>query len=97
MEEALPFKIGHEDFEFETTSSNISYHGALCRLAKKIPLMARVRIGIVLPHAEIRLSGVVVRREEDPVSGQFHTAIFFSDIQPKDDQALRAFIDARLK
>lgn len=97
VEEALPFKIGHEGFEFETTSANIGYHGALCLMEKEIPLMTRVRIGIVLPREEIQLSGVVVRRAEDPVSGKFRTAIFFSNIKPKDAQALRAFIDARLR
>ena len=40
--------------------------------------------------------GVVVRAEAVPEGGYFHTAIFFSDIKPRDIEVLARFVASKL-
>lgn len=93
----LPFKIGHEGYELEAVTVNISSRGVLCLVDKEMPLMTQVRLALSLPTKDIRAKGAVVRREPDFTSGKFYTAIYFTAIKPRDEKLLRAFIDRRLK
>lgn len=99
--EVLPFKIGHDGFEIEATSLNISYHGAMCVVEKNLKLMTQLSLGISLPNAgkprRVVAKGVVVRKERDAHTGKYLIAIFFSDLKPKDQKLLKEFIDGRIK
>lgn len=99
--ESLPFKLGHDGFEIEATSLNISYHGAMFLVEKEIKLMTQVSLGIMLPNGakphRVVAKGVVVRREPDERSGKFLVAVYFSDIKPKDEKLLKEFIDGRIQ
>ena len=44
----------------------------------------------------IDCQGVVVRAEAVPEGGYFHTAIFFSDIKPRDVETIARFIASKL-
>ena len=101
IEENLPFHIGHDQYEVEVRTVNISKSGVLCLTDKPIPLMTKLKIGLQLPGSARKASGfhaqgVVVRREPDPASDKFYIGIFFSDIAPKDLQLLEDYIDQRL-
>ena len=106
IDENLLFRIDHEDYEAEVRTLNISRSGALCLVDRNIPLMTRLKIGLTVPLANssarvkehtIRLKGVVVRKEEDKVTGKFYMAVYFSDISPDDQRFLQDYIDRRLK
>jgi len=103
IEENLPFRIGHEDYETEARTLNISSHGALCVVDRDIPLMTQLKIGLSIPSGTpprqkehtIRLKGVVVRKEEDGVTGKFYIAVYFSNISPKDLKTLQDYVEHR--
>lgn len=103
--EELPFVIGHQGYEIQATSVNISSNGVLCLVDRNIPLMTELQIALSLPvlvqfsskEKVIKIKGVVVRKEEDPVNGKFYIAIYFSDVQQKDQKTLNEFIEYRLK
>ncbi len=103
IEEALPFKIGHDKFEILAETVNVSEHGALCLVDGNVPVMTQLALALTLPGAtksskgkNIRMKGVVVRRDHDPASKKYFLAIFFSQISPKDQQVLSRFIESRL-
>ena len=104
--ESLVFEIGHKEQELAATTLNVSTSGALCEVDRDIPLMTKVRIDVVLPAEDsklsggrrvLRLRGVVVRKEKEETSGRFFVAVFFSEGSPKNKTLLKAFIDSRLK
>ena len=96
--EVLAFRIGNKDYEMEARTLNISCHGAMCVVDKDIPMMTQLDIALKLPGQKmIRVKGVVVRKEEDPLNEKFHVAIFFSEISPYDTKRLRQFIECRSK
>ena len=103
--EILPFKIGHQGYDVQATTCNISSHGAMCVVEKDIPLMTQLNIGFSLPTGskksvkghEVQVRGVVVRKERDASTGKFFIAIYFSDVKPKTQQALNHFIERQLK
>ncbi len=100
IEEALAFKIGHESYETEATTVNISSHGAMCLVERDIPIMTRLRIGLTIPGGNsamakdkvVQAVGVVVRKERDAESGKFYIALYFSKVSPKDQKILDEFI-----
>ena len=101
--EEMPFKIGHENYEIEAKTINVSEHGALCLVDKNIPLMTQLAAVLTVPADKkskkwktIRIKAVVVRREKDPSSGLYFLAIFFSSITSKDREILSQFIQSRL-
>lgn len=104
IQESLPFHIGHDDYELEASTINISSNGAMCSIEKSIPLMTQLNIGLTLPpfgknrqSRQLRLKGVVVRREPDPAGNRFLIAIFFSDAREADKKLLLEFIEHRLQ
>ena len=100
VEESLPFHIGHDHYEVEVRTVNISKTGVLCLMDKPIPVMTKLKVGLQLPGkgrpSTVQAQGVVVRREPDPASDRFYIGIFFSEIQPKDLRLLEEFIEQRL-
>ena len=102
LHEALPFKIGHADYETTATTVNISIHGALCIVDRNIPLMTQLAVAIKLPvkgsktGKTLKIKGVVVRREKDPALDRYFIAIYFSGINSLDQDTLRRFIEGRL-
>jgi c-di-GMP-binding flagellar brake protein YcgR len=99
--ESLPFKLGHDHFEIEAISLNISATGAMCVVDTDIKLMTQLSLGVSLPNGSksqrLVAKGVVVRKDRDPRTGKFLIAVFFSDLKPKDKKLLKEFIDGRLK
>ncbi len=103
--EELPFVIGHQGYEIQAKSINISNNGVMCVVDRDISLMTQVEIVFSLPVAVnfsskekiVKAKGVVVRKEEDTVTDKFLIAIYFSDIKPKDQKVLNEFIAYRLK
>ena len=102
IEDNFPFHIGHEDYEVEVKTLNISSHGAMCIVDWDIPMMTQLNIALSLPtgrsskHKKIRIRAVVVRKEKDPASGKFFLAIYFADVKPEDRKTLDKFIQSRL-
>ncbi len=103
--EELPFVIGHQGYEIQAKSVNISSNGVMCLVDRDIPLMTQLEIVFSLPLAVnfsskekiVKAKGVVVRKEEDAVSDKFFIAVYFSEIKPKDQKILNEFIAYRLK
>jgi c-di-GMP-binding flagellar brake protein YcgR len=103
IEESLPFRIGHRDYEIRAETVNVSAHGAMCLLDRSVPLMTQLEIGLCLPglpdsepkERKISIKGIVVRRAQDPSTGKFAVAIFFSEIKPADEKALQNYIHRR--
>lgn len=98
----MPFKIGHDDFEFEARTINLSHNGALCLVDKEIPIMTKLRVAISLPGPNgaavtVKAGGVVVRKEREPQSDKFYVAVYFARIKPSDQRLLKEFIDRRLE
>jgi c-di-GMP-binding flagellar brake protein YcgR len=102
VDDSLPFKIGHADYEAEARTVNISLNGALCIVDKNIPVMTQLRVALSLPGAKgkraktIKIKGVVVRREPDPQTNDWLLAVYFSEIKPEDQDTLRRYIESRL-
>ena len=103
--EELPFVIGHQGYEIQAKSINLSGSGVMCAVDRNIPLMTQLEIAFSLPivvnfsskEKIVKAKGVVVRKEEDAASDRFFIAIYFSDIKPKDQKVLDEFIAYRLK
>ena len=103
--EELPFVIGHQGYEIQAKSVNLSGNGVLCVVDRDIPLMTQLEVVFSLPvvvnfsskEKIVKAKGVVVRKEEDAVTDKFFIAVYFSDIKPKDQKVLDEFIAYRLK
>ncbi len=104
VSEQLPFKIGHENYEIEVKTINVSEHGALCLVDKNVPLMTQLAVAIALPPENkkskkgkiVRMKAVVVRREKDVASDRYFLALFFSSISPEDKETFNKFLQSRL-
>lgn len=102
IDERLSFKIGHQDYEAEAVTLNISSRGALCVVDRDIPIMTQLKVALSMPKSGavraklLSMKGVVVRKEKDPSAKKFYIAIYFSDIKPADREHLESFIQSRL-
>ena len=103
IDEKLPFTIGHEGYEAEAVTVNISSVGALCIVDKDIPLMTQLRVALSLPALKgisrkktLLMKGVVVRKDKDTARPRYFIGIYFSDIKPADREFLELFIQGRL-
>lgn len=103
LAEQLPFTIGHEGYEIESVTVNISSHGVLCVVDRDIPMMTQLKVALALPDSPrarkpLQLKGVVVRKEKHPVNnGQYLIAVFFSGIGEAEQKTLENFIQRRLQ
>lgn len=101
--ERLRFAFSHEGEVTEAESKNLSVSGAYCTTTRFIPPMTKLQVQFELPSgsrkATVRCTGVVVRAEpivSSPQRAGYHLAIFFSDISPRDRNAIAQFVKARL-
>ncbi|MBI2095667.1 MAG: PilZ domain-containing protein [Candidatus Omnitrophica bacterium] len=102
--DSLSFKIGHEDYQTEARTLNISSHGAMCLVPSDIPMMTQLKVAFVLPFSkeagtrtrQIKAKGVVVRKEKDVDSDRALIAIYFTQIRETDQKALDRYIRNRL-
>jgi len=105
VSESLPFTIGHDSYDLEAETVNVSAHGAMCVVGKDIPIMTQLKISLSLPgfctdsnrSKKIHVKGVVVRKEKDPLSGGYTVAVFFSEIKPDDQRMLERFVASQSK
>lgn len=105
LEQRIPLKISSDDGEIVTQTRNISCSGAYCQVNRYLDPMTKLKIHLLVPirrktkldTQKITCNGVVVRTESNPSEGNYHIAIFFNDIQPKDSKSLQAYIKASLK
>lgn len=101
--ESFSFQIGHGASGMEAKALNISSHGVLCVVKEDVPLMTQLDILLLVPsfshdsspEKEVRLKGVVVRKEKDPREEGFALAIFFSEIKPRFQKILDDTIQHR--
>ncbi len=64
--------------------------------------MTRLKLNLLLPLRKnnkivtkrVHCEGVVVRAEAAPQGGYFQTAIFFSEIIPRDSELISEFVDS---
>jgi hypothetical protein len=105
LEHNVPVKISSADLDIVTETSNLSCSGAFCQVNKFIAPMTKLKLNLLLPIRKnnkivtkrLHCEGVVVRSESVPTGDYFQTAIFFSDISPKDAQIIHDFVDSIVK
>lgn len=105
LEHNVPVKISSADLDIVTETSNLSCSGAFCRINKFIAPMTKLKLNLLLPIRKnnkivtkhVHCEGVVVRAESVSTDDYFETAIFFSDITPKDAQVIHDFVDSIVK
>lgn len=105
VEHNIPVKISSDHGDILTETKNLSCSGAFCRVSQRLEPMTRLKIHLLLPlrksnkvsTKKITCQGVVVRTQA--VSGQdyFDTAIFFSDIAPKDSRTISEFVESMME
>lgn len=104
--ESFLFKIGHQAYDFQAISINLSTHGVLGIVDRDIPMMSQVNLALQLPvpgrsaavkSKTIQMKGVVVRKDKDVRTGRYLIAIYFSTIKPADQKRLEQFISRYLK
>lgn len=105
LESNIPVKIssGHGDILTETR--NLSCSGAFCRVSLRLEPMTRLKIHLLLPliknekviTKKITCQGVVVRVQAIEDGDYYDTAIFFSDIAPKDSRAINEFVESMME
>lgn len=101
LDKSIALKISSGDFDIVTETKNLSGSGTLCLVDKFITPMTKLKLNFLLPikrnkkivNKKITCEGVVVRSEAAVDHEMFQTAIFFSDISPKDSQAIHEFVD----
>ncbi|MBI4309377.1 MAG: PilZ domain-containing protein [Candidatus Omnitrophica bacterium] len=102
LEHNVPVKISSGDVDIVTETSNLSCSGAFCRIDKYIAPMTRLKLNLLLPLRKnnkiatkrIHCEGVVVRTESTKEDDSFLTAIFFSEISPRDAKIVSEFVES---
>ena len=100
----IPVQIGHGADDLAAESIDLSASGVYCRVARRVPVMTKVRVVLVLPGGSqgpqpvrIACTGVVVRVESATPPGDngpaYRLAIFFTDLTTTDRDCLAAFVD----
>lgn len=105
LEHSVPVKISSGDLDIVTETSNLSCSGAFCRCNKFIAPMTKLKLTLLLPLRKnnkiatkrIHCEGVVVRTESAKAGDHFLTAVFFSDINPRDSQIITEFVESLIK
>ena len=102
VEQSIPVKISSDHGDMLTETKNLSCSGAFCRVSLRLEPMTKLKVHLLLPlrksekivTKKITCQGVVVRSQA--VSGEeyYDTAIFFSDIAPKDSRTIHEFVES---
>ncbi len=103
VHERVAFSIDGGGREIRTETLNISTAGAYCFTDQFIAPMTKLQLRLELPHSpkpvKIQCEGVVVRSEpvvSSAQQGQYHLAVFFSEMSERDRDAIARFVQARL-
>ncbi|MBI3602185.1 MAG: PilZ domain-containing protein [Candidatus Omnitrophica bacterium] len=105
LEQTIPLKISSGEVDIVTETKNLSCSGALCHILKFIAPMTKLKVHLLLPlkrnhktvTKHISCEGVVVRSESAAGQDYFNTAIFFSDISPRDIQIIYEFVESMMQ
>lgn len=103
----ISLKVKAENIDTITKTLDISASGVYCKVEKEIPLMARIKIILILPNPEkaeagepktikIETDGVVVREHPviiDDKIDHYDAAIFFDNISAKDRGVILDYIN----
>ena len=104
LERTIPLKISSGDIDIVTETKNLSSSGALCFVNKHIAPMTKLKLHFLLPvkrnnkvvNKRVSCEGIIVRSEMVANQNSFQTAIFFSDIAPRDAQIIREFVESAM-
>ena len=105
LERNIPVKISSEQGDILTETKNLSCSGAFCRLTQRLEPMTKLKVHLLLPLRKndkvttksINCKAVVVRVQAAQEENYFDTAIFFSDIAPKDSRTINEFIESMME
>ena len=105
LEHNIPVKISSDYGDILTETKNLSCSGAFCRMSQRLEPMTKLKILLLLPlrksdkmaTKKITCEGVVVRTQETVGQNCYDTAIFFSDIAPKDSRTINEFVESMME
>ena len=92
-----------DGFDSITHTLNISPSGVYCKVDKELPLMARVKLMLMVPDStkdkssvkNLEVSGIIVREHPVIVDGiikHYDIAIFFEDLSARDKDIISTYI-----
>jgi len=101
----VPVKISGDHGDILTETKNLSCSGAYCRMAQRLEPMTKLRVHLLLPlrknnkvtTKKITCQSIVVRTQAVAGEEYYDTAIFFSDIAPKDSRTISDFVESMLE
>jgi c-di-GMP-binding flagellar brake protein YcgR len=101
----IPVKISGEHGDILTETKNLSCSGAFCRMSQRLEPMTKLKVYLLLPlrksdkvtTKKIICQGVVVRTQAASGEDYYDTAIFFSDIAPKDSRTINEFVESLME
>lgn len=105
LESNIPVKISGDHGDILTETRNLSCSGAFCRMAQRLEPMTKLKVHLLLPMKKsnkvttksITCQGIIVRVQLADEGDQYDTAIFFSDIAPKDSRTIHEFIESMME
>ena len=105
LESNIPLKISSAVGDILTETRNLSCSGAFCRVAQRLEPMTKLKIHLLLPlqksdkitTKKISCQGVIVRVQAAEDGDYYDTAIFFSDIAPKDSRTINEFVESMME
>ena len=105
----IAVKLSTTDFDAVTETINLSCSGVYCRVNQHIPPMTKLKLLLLIPIKstsgikvrKITCQGVVVRVEPEAhrqagATKNFHIAIYFNDISPRDVKYIGEYINSAL-
>ena len=101
----VPVKISGDHGDILTETKNLSCSGAYCRMTQRLEPMTKLKVHLLLPLRKnnkvitksITCQSIVVRTQEVAGEVYYDTAIFFSDIAPKDSRTINEFVESMLE
>ncbi len=99
IEQSLAVNLCANGYSFATVTENISCTGAYCHINKYIPPFTKLAIKMILPvtlkskreQFNIECKGVIVRAN-DGEQGGFNVAIYFHEINERQQQKISKYI-----
>jgi hypothetical protein len=105
VEFRVPVKISGDQGEILTETKNLSCSGAYCRMTQRLEPMTKLKVHLLLPLRKndkvttksITCESIVVRTQAVAGEQYYDTAIFFSEIAPKDSRTINEFVESMLE
>ena len=102
LESNIPVKISSDHGDILTETRNLSCSGAFCRVDQRLEPMTKLKVHLLLPlrksdkviTKKITCQAVVVRTQAVAGEEYYETAIYFSDIAPKDSRTIHEFVES---